>query len=233
MIGDLNKKAQVQASPSFGNYDPSSGYQDPGTENGDGFGTGDIEIDIETIQCFVEQRKEADVDAAAQEFLDNFLQDIANGSIDSRLEHGALIVNVDGQIYALPRVTGTATMIPLDTFTEGPNGLIANNLSWSNIVGIIHSHTASTANNSLLRRNEDLFNRGPSSGDLASAEFFSFLGGGQDVTSYIISPEGDLLEYEGYEQPDWLNQGFEDDKIESEIENATSQNESDAAGECV
>ena len=71
---------------------------------------------------------------------------------------------------------------------------------------------------------EDAFNYGPSTGDLATAQTISELGGGQVVTSYIIAPDGELLECDGYDRPDWMNQAYGDDTITEDIKEATKEN---------
>ena len=52
------------------------------------------------------------------------------------------------------------------------------------------------------------------------------------VTSYIIAPDGELLEYGGYDLPDWMNQAYGDDTITEDIKEATKENQQDADNTC-
>ncbi len=187
----------------------------------------------EELLCYVEQDEEREVDRLAQEFNEALQSDISAGFAESELEHGALIVTFEGRTFILPRVTGNENSIPFRVLTEGGTGLAANSLSFEHVVGIIHRHPPSDLSTLSARIGDDAFNRGPSTGDLATAETISQLGGGQNVATYIISPDGDLLEYEGYVQPSWARESYSDDEIKELIEAATEANLLDAMGDCI
>lgn len=227
VTGKRKKRKTIQAVPGLVGGGPGTGTDDPFIPSGGGGG-----LSEEQLACFHEQKEETEVDNTAQLVASEIRDQIASGLKDKKLEHGALIVEFDGKVYALPIVTGTEISIPFRTLTEGPSGLAANGLSFIHVIAVIHTHPSSTASSPEARVGDDAFIRGPSLGDLATAMTISQLGGGQDVSTYIISPDGDVLEYEGYDMPEWAQEGYTDDEIEDAIDEATVGNVDDAAGVC-
>jgi len=226
-----------QATPSFGGSEPDGGYQEPGSNSGDGFGQGGLTQ--EQMDCGTEQQSETDIDTLSAEAA----ADIA--ALDNSIEHATLTVNDNGTLRNLDIVSGDENSIPLGELYAQLDAL---GLDDTDIVAFTHSHPATTGVSGQAEVDDTFANGFPSANDYIAYEEFAqnAIAFGADESSwrenfsaFIIDPDGTRREFEDYSLPadqEFLQDGGIIPEIgtpeRTSLEESLDEAQDDAEGTC-
>jgi hypothetical protein len=109
---------------------------------------------------------------------------------DNSKEWGSLVYKAaDGKILHSPPLGGTGDTIPLSAYTDW---MTANNISWSQIQGMVHNHPANVYDTSEAAAD---INRYPSVGDWGFATYAMNQGAAASFSLYINDTGGTLREF--------------------------------------
>jgi len=219
-----------QASPTFGSSGAGTTYQDPDSNQGDGFGQGGLTQ--EQMDCHNEQKAEADIDAAAQAAADEI------NAKEPEFEHATFGVRDGNSIVTITISTGDSEQADIASLVHD---LAARGYDMSDVVFFIHSHPASTVSLDSLAASEDFANQFPSDNDLNAYASFAneAVRDGANLTTwlsnfraFVVGPDNINREYGNFTLDDNFTIDENDDSTNSpdvyEFEGAHPEPETEA-----
>jgi hypothetical protein len=119
---------------------------------------------------------------------------------DQSKEWGSLVYRTaDGHVLHSPPLGGTDDEIQMSVYTSW---MTANNISWSQIQGMVHNHPVNAYGSS---QDEEDVNRYPSVGDWSFATFAVQHGAPSTFSLYINDTTGTLREFQNSNRSQWEN----------------------------